>query len=222
MLDSLFPAFGFDLWSVFVRSPPGLRRTVRRVQIDDTESLPSQTRRAHQGRPSPLGDSPPVPPPINRVLFLIQGGRHGRNIGGFVGTEVAPYRKYVTEGLHKAHVLTDYLSVQAGTEKQVTPLFRQLTMLDMKGTRKASTPRQWRDDFISRVKAARIVSGKKPVEIAAALGVNLDTYNRWESRALLPHHLVMDFCKITGADPVMLLTGAPFDLGKALAQSARR
>lgn len=203
-------------------SSPTLRRTVRRVQIDDTECLPTHTRRSHKTRPYPLGDPTSIPPAVDRVLFLIQGGRHGGNVGSFIGTEVAPYRKYVAEGLHKSHVLTDYLSVQAGTEKQVTPLFRQLTMLDMKGTRKASTPRQWRDDFISRVKAARIVSGKKPVEIAAALGVNLDTYNRWESRALLPHHLVMEFCRITGADPVMLLTGAPFDLGKALAQSARR
>jgi hypothetical protein len=100
-------------------------------------------------------------------------------------------------------------------------MFRQLTMLDMKGTRKASTPAQWRDGFIERTRAARVVSGKKPVEVAAALGVNLDTYNRWETRALLPHHLVMDFCRITGADPVMLLAGAPFDLGKALAQSRR-
>lgn len=110
--------------------------------------------------------------------------------------------------------------MQERTEKRVTPLFRQLTMLDMKGTRKASTPSQWRDQFIERVRAARIVSGRKPIEVAAALGVNIDTYNRWETRALLPHHLVMPFCSITGADPVMLLTGSPFDLGKSLRRSS--
>jgi hypothetical protein len=37
----------------------------------------------------------------------------------------------------------------------------------------------------------------------------------------MPHHLVMEFCRITGADPVMLLTGSPFDLGKALSQERR-
>lgn len=94
-------------------------------------------------------------------------------------------------------------------------------MLDMKGQRKASTPSSWRKEFIQRVKAARIVSGKKPTEVAAELGVNLDTYIRWETRSLLPHHLVMPFCRITGGDPVMILTGAPFDLGKALAHPRR-
>lgn len=97
-------------------------------------------------------------------------------------------------------------------------MFRQLTLLDMKGQRKPSTPSNWRQEFIERVKAARIVSGMKPVEVAAALRVSLDTYVRWESRALLPHHLLMPFCRITGADPVMLLTGSPFDLGKALSR----
>jgi hypothetical protein len=125
------------------------------------------------------------------------------------------------KGLHEPYALTDYLSVQERTEKQVTPLFRQLTMLGMKGQRKASTPREWRKEFISRVRAARIVSGVKPVEVAAELRVSLDTYNRWETRALLPHHLVMPFCRVTGADPVMLLTGSPFDLGKALAREGR-
>lgn len=91
-------------------------------------------------------------------------------------------------------------------------------MLDMKGQRKPSTPSKWRQEFIERVKSARIVCGMKPVEVAAELGVSLDTYVRWESRSLLPHHLVMPFCQITGADPVMLLTGSPFNLGKALSR----
>jgi len=112
--------------------------------------------------------------------------------------------------------------VQAGTEKRVTPLFRQLTMLDMKGRRKASTPSQWRKDFITRVRSARIVSGRKPVEVAAELGVSLDTYNRWETRALLPHHMVMPFCEATQTDPVMLLTGIPLDLGKLIGSGRRR
>jgi hypothetical protein len=123
--------------------------------------------------------------------------------------------------LHDHPYILDYLSKQGRIQKQVTPLFRQLTMLDMKGQRKPSTPSNWRREFIERVKAARIVSGKKPVEVASELHVSLDTYVRWESRALLPHHLVMPFCRITGADPVMLLTGSPFDLGKALSRDPR-
>jgi hypothetical protein len=182
------------------------------VHVSDCQKLSLERRRRDHNRPGTFGNPAPPLPPVNRVVFLVQGGRHGGNVG--------PYRKYVVKGLHTSLYLTDYLSVQERTEKQVTPLFRQLTMLDMKGTRKASTPSQWRDQFIERVKAARIVSGQKPIEVAAALGVNLDTYNRWETRALLPHHLVMPFCTITGADPVMLLTGSPFDLGKLLSRSA--
>lgn len=141
-------------------------------------------------------------------MVLIQGGRQG--------LVTSPNRKYVVKRLHKSGYITDYLSVEGRTEKQVTPLFRQLTMLDMKGQRKASTPSQWRREFISRMKSARMSSTKKPVEVAAELGVNLDTYNRWENRALMPHHLIIPFCRITGADPVHLLTGVPFNLGKLL------
>jgi hypothetical protein len=183
------------------------------VHVSNGQGLTAERRRLDDLGPRPLGDPSAPLPAIDRVLLLIQGGRHGGN--------GRPYRKYVVKGLHGTDALTDYLSVQERTEKQVTPLFRHLTMLGMKGNRKASTPSQWRKDFISRVKAARIVSGRKPVEVAAELGVNLDTYNRWETRALLPHHLVMTFCRITGADPVMLLTGSPFDLGKLLSQDRR-
>lgn len=80
----------------------------------------------------------------------------------------------------------------------------------------ATTPAQWRGEFISRVKAARVASGKKSSAVAAELGVSLDTYFRWEIRALMPHHLPIPFCRITGADPMMLLTGSPFDLGALL------
>jgi hypothetical protein len=186
------------------------------MHVGDGEDLPLLPGGLDHRRPCALGNPLPLQPPVDRVMLLIQGGRQSRIRG--LGTE---NRKYVVKGLHKPPYLTDYLSVQERTEKQVTPLFRQLTMLDMKGQRKASTPREWRKEFILRVKAARIVSGRKPVEVAAELGVNLDTYNRWETRALLPHHMVMPFCRITGADPMMLLTGSPFDLGKALARQGR-
>lgn len=197
--------------------PPRFWRPIGRVHVRDGQFPTLKPSCLNNGKPRPFRDSSAPQPAINRVVFLIQGGRQGGDL--CLGS--SPNRKYVVNGLHKARYLTDYLSVQARTEKQVTPLFRQLTMLPMKGQRKASTPREWRKDFIERVKSARVVSGKKPIEVAAALGVALDTYNRWETRALLPHHLVMPFCRITGADPVMLLTGAPFDLGKALAHQVR-
>lgn len=94
--------------------------------------------------------------------------------------------------------------------------FPPFTLFDVKGTRKASTPAQWRRAFIERTKAARVHSGKEPAQVAAFLGVPLDTYKRWEKRYLLPHHLVMPFCACTASDPVFLLTGKAFDLGRSL------
>lgn len=195
--------------------PPRLPRTIRCVEVCKGQNFPLNTRRFHDPRKSVSRNAAALPPSINRVMFLLQGGR--QSAGSF--TEISsPDRKYVVNHLHDHPYILDYLSKQGRIEKQVTPMFRQLTLLDMKGQRKPSTPSNWRQEFIERVKAARIVSGMKPVEVAAALRVSLDTYVRWESRALLPHHLLMPFCRITGADPVMLLTGAPFDLGKALSR----
>lgn len=91
-----------------------------------------------------------------------------------------------------------------------------MTILAMVGRRKASTPSQYRKEFISRVKSARVMSGKSPSALAAALGVKLNTYHTWEVRALLPHQHLVPFCQETGTDLVFLLTGAPFDLGQAL------
>lgn len=89
-------------------------------------------------------------------------------------------------------------------------------MIPMVGKRKATTPSQYRRDFISRVKSARVMSGKTQAEMAEALSVKLNTYQTWEIRALLPHQHIVPFCQETGADLLFLLTGIPFDLGRAL------
>lgn len=83
--------------------------------------------------------------------------------------------------------------------------------------RKASTPASFRRDFCQRVRAARINSGRSPAEVAEYLKVEKDTYLRWETRAILPHHLLAPFCEITRHDLYKLLTGQPFDLGEAIA-----
>lgn len=88
----------------------------------------------------------------------------------------------------------------------------------LRGVRKASTPASFRRDFTIRVRAARVASGRSPAEVAQYLGVPTDTYLRWETRALLPHHLLAPFCEITRFDLYMLLTGHPFSLGEAIAR----
>ena len=98
----------------------------------------------------------------------------------------------------------------------MTGLVLQLNMLGMTGRRKASTPGQYRKEFAERVKAARVLSTKTQAEIADDLGVKLNTYQTWETRALLPHQHLIPFCRATGTDIFQLLTGIPFDLGQAL------
>lgn len=104
--------------------------------------------------------------------------------------------------------------MQAGINNFSPSAGLQLTMLGMVVRRRPSTPSTYRTDFIERVKAARVMSTIDPSEVASALKVKLDTYLRWESRVLMPHHQIIPFCDIVGADPYMLLTGVPFSLGK--------
>jgi hypothetical protein len=194
-------------------TPPRFCRSVRCVEIGNGQGAAPGRGSLNDPFPGAIGDPIASQPSINRVLLLIQGGRQP--------LMALPDRKYVVKRLHSDTYIPDYLSVQGRTEKQVTSLFPQLNIEGMKGIRKASTPATWRKEFISRVKAARLASNKKPVEVAAELVVSLDTYNRWETRALLPHHLIVPFCRITGADPMELMTGVPFDLGRALSQQRR-
>jgi hypothetical protein len=96
----------------------------------------------------------------------------------------------------------------------------EITILRVPGKRKASTPRQYRDAFIARTKSARLMSGKDRGQVIAELGeragvkITLDTYKKWETRTLLPHHLIIPFCQVTELDPYLLLTGSPFRLGR--------
>jgi transcriptional regulator with XRE-family HTH domain len=89
-------------------------------------------------------------------------------------------------------------------------------MFSMVFRRRPSTPSTFRKQFIDRTRSLRVASGLTAQQVADELEVKLDTYGKWEKRALLPHHLIIPFCEITGADPWLLLTGTPFTLGKRL------
>lgn len=73
--------------------------------------------------------------------------------------------------------------------------------------RKVTTPAQYRAKFVERVRAARALAGKSPAEMAELLGVNKDTYHRYETRTLLPHHLMTLFCQMTGTEVDWLVRG---------------
>lgn len=66
---------------------------------------------------------------------------------------------------------------------------------------------QFRQEFIGRVRRARSSTGKKQWEIALAMGVEQDEYKHWESKRLMPHHLIARFSFSCQVDPIWLLTG---------------
>jgi len=90
----------------------------------------------------------------------------------------------------------------------------------MAGRRRPSSPKQYREDLLKRTEGARRMSGKSREqvveELCALSGTKIKpaTYKKWETRTPLPHHLIIPFCEITGADPYLLLTGTPFRLGR--------
>lgn len=71
----------------------------------------------------------------------------------------------------------------------------------------SDTEAQFKQEFIRRVKAARVATGMKQWQIAESLGMPQDKYKQYESRSLLPHHLIGRFCIVTRIEPDWLVTG---------------
>ena len=71
----------------------------------------------------------------------------------------------------------------------------------------SDTEKKFEQQFIERVKAARIATGMKQWQIAEALGVPQDHYKHWERSRTLPLHHMNRFCLITQVDPNWLITG---------------
>lgn len=94
--------------------------------------------------------------------------------------------------------------MQAWTTSQLTQERWPSTLV---AVTKPYTPTTYRNAFVQRVRAARTLAEKNPLEMAQLLGVPKDTYHRYETRTLLPHHLLELFCKLTGQDLTWLVTG---------------
>lgn len=66
---------------------------------------------------------------------------------------------------------------------------------------------QYEQEFIDRVKAARIATGKKQWQVAELMGIKQDQYKHYETGRVVPHHLIGRFCLICSIDPNWLITG---------------
>lgn len=89
------------------------------------------------------------------------------------------------------------------------------SMIPLRMTRSATsrrrtretTPTEYREAFVARVKSARVALGMSQQQMADALGIPQDHYKHFEGRSVMPTHLVAKFCEITGMDPWYMLTG---------------
>lgn len=66
---------------------------------------------------------------------------------------------------------------------------------------------QYKQAFMKRVAEARIARGLKQWELAQKLDMEQDRYKQYETRSLLPHHLIGRFCLICRIEADWLLTG---------------
>lgn len=66
---------------------------------------------------------------------------------------------------------------------------------------------KYKQEFMDRIRQARIARNLKQWQMGEALGMPQDKYKQYEGRSLLPHHLIGRFCIVTRVDPVWLLTG---------------
>lgn len=72
---------------------------------------------------------------------------------------------------------------------------------------KRMTPARYREAFCSRLKNLRESAGYTQKEVALELGIDKDTYAKYESRSLLPHHLITQVAELFYVDVVFLLSG---------------
>ena len=74
--------------------------------------------------------------------------------------------------------------------------------------KKDQTSSDFKAEFIARVKEARVKRFPNAArDMAIALGIEPDTYNKYERRTPLPHELVIKFALICGVSVEYLYTG---------------
>ena len=91
--------------------------------------------------------------------------------------------------------------------KAILSLDEELSLGHTVQMAESETEAQYKQEFVDRVKAARIATGMKQWQIAESLGMPQDKYKQYEGRSLLPHHLIGRFCIVTRIDPEWLVTG---------------
>lgn len=119
--------------------------------------------------------------------------------------ERTPDFENVGDRAHDRDNASDELSESSRITYPVTKTRRKRTICPMgRGTTNAD----FVEDFCRRVRAAREMAGYADRDAFAKLmGIEKDTYFRYESRTPLPHRYIPRFLELTGADAQILFTG---------------
>lgn len=111
------------------------------------------------------------------------------------------------ESLAFGDSIMDDKSMQEWTNLQLTRPDAHRTIVGVGRPTKPTSPAAYRAQFFERVRTARKMFTDHPPTMAEALGVDKGTYYRYETRLMLPHHLIPRFCEITGVPMDWLMKG---------------
>lgn len=99
----------------------------------------------------------------------------------------------------------DGLSLSQGTKWDDLPENVVARIVPM--SQEPDTPANYRKMLRLRTKEARLARGWSQAEIANFLGIDVEAYKKYETRTPLPHHLVEQFCTLTGIEIGFYMTG---------------
>lgn len=111
------------------------------------------------------------------------------------------------ESLASRDSIMDDKSMQGWINLQLTAPDLRRTIAAVGRPTKPTSPATYRAQFFERVRTARKFYTDHPPTMAEALGVDKGTYYRYETRLMLPHHLIPLFCEITGVPMDWLMKG---------------
>lgn len=167
-------------------------RAMHSQQVISSELASSPASSRNNRGPGTLRDSLSLPPLGNRPDTLTDVGSH-------TGSGI-PKRKKLLEGHNKRQNTRDSLSRQGGTTPPVTRERGGRTICPVMGSR-ATTPKEFREAFARRLRAARELKYEQAADFAADLGIQANTYSKYENgRSLIPHHLIPRACELLGIE----------------------
>jgi hypothetical protein len=101
------------------------------------------------------------------------------------------------ESLAFRELIMDDKSMQPWTNLQLTLPEPPRTIRVVGRPPDKLSPAAYRAAFFRRVRTAREFYTEEPGLMAEALGIPAGTYTRYETRTMMPHHLIPRFCQLT-------------------------